>query len=134
QGHSREEVEKFLADRGITVPTPHSGSDFSGYREGWSGLPHAMVIGPDGKLAFEGKSGYEAAISTELARIKYPGLGKLDVAPGLERAAQQFVAGNYASAREDAAKLKEKKADDEAIVADADFIIARVDETAQKLR
>jgi hypothetical protein len=93
-----------------------------------------MVIGPDGKLAFEGKHGYEAAISKELARIKYPGLGKLEVAPGLEKAAQSFVDGAYAKAKEEAAKLKEKKADDAAVVADAEFIIGRVDETATKLQ
>lgn len=134
QSHPREEVEKFLADRGCKVPCPYNGSDFSGYRNGWSGLPYGFVIGPDAKVVWEGRSGYEAVIDKELARIKYPGLGKLEVAPGLEKVAQAFVAGNYAQARSDAEKAKEKKADNEAFVADADFIIKRVDEVAKKLQ
>lgn len=135
QGHSREEVEKFLGDRGITVPVPHGESDFSNYRNtGWSGIPFAYVIGPDSKVVWEGRSGYEGVIDKELARIKYPGLGKLEVAAGLERAANFFVRKDYAKARDEAAKMKERKADDEAVVADADFIINRVDETATRLQ
>lgn len=134
QGHPREEVEKFLADRGCKVPCPYNGSDFSGYRNGWSGLPYGFVIGPDAKVVWEGRSGYEAVIDKELARIKYPGLGKLEVAPGLEKSAQLFSAGDYTKSREEAEKVKEKKADDSAVVADADFIIGRIDETAKKLQ
>ncbi|MBK8208177.1 MAG: hypothetical protein IPK87_15480 [Planctomycetes bacterium] len=134
QGHPREEVEKFLKDKGCNVPCPFTGSDFGGYRDGWSGLPYGFVIGPDAKVVWEGRSGYEAVIDKQLARIKYPGLGKLDVAPGLEKAATLFSTGEYAKASEEASKLKEKKADDAALVADADFIIGRVDQTAKDLQ
>lgn len=134
QGHSREETEKFLAARNITVPCPHGDANFGGYRNGWSGLPYAFVIGPDGKVAWEGRSGYAAVVNKELARIKYPGLGKLEVVKELEKAAVKFGAGDFAGARIDAEKAKEKDADKEAIVADADWIIARVDAKAASLR
>jgi 3-dehydroquinate synthase class II len=132
QGDSREDVEKFLSQRGWVVPVPY-GQGFGAY-PGDGTIPHAYVIGPDGKVVFEGKKGYEAAIEEQLKRIKYPGLGKLEVAPGLEKAAKFFVDGAYAKSKEEAAKVKEKKADEAAVVEDADFIIARVDETATKLR
>jgi hypothetical protein len=134
QGHTREEVEKFISDRGFKLPVPHGGAGFSAYREGWSGIPYAFVIGPDGKVAWEGRDGYAAVVERELARIKYPGLGKLEVAPGLERAATLFSGGEYARARDEATRLKERRADDEAFVADADFIIQRVEETATMLQ
>ncbi len=134
QSHDRAETEKFLAARGIEVPCPHGDANFNGYRNGWSGLPYAFVIGPDGKVAWEGRKGYEAVISKELARIKYPGLGKLEVVKEAEKAATKFGTGDFAGAREDALKLKEKEADKEAVVADADWIIARVDAKAASLR
>jgi hypothetical protein len=110
---------------------PHGGG-FGNY-PGGGGIPYAYVIGPDGKVVWEGHSGYEGIIDKELGRIKYHGLGKLDVAPGLEKAATLFVNGDYAKAKADAEKVKEKKSDEAAVVADADFIIARVDATATKL-
>lgn len=134
QGGTLEDISKYVKDRNLTFPVAiRNECDFDGYKGG-NGLPYAFVVGPDGKVAWQGRDGYAAVIEKELARIKYPGLGKLDVAPELVKAATQFGTGNYASAREDAMKVKEKEADNEAVVADADFIIKRVEARVAGLR
>jgi hypothetical protein len=134
QGGTLEDITKYAQQRGLTFPIPiASGSDFSNF-PGGNGLPYAFVIGPDGKVAWQGRDGYASAAVKELERIKYPGLGKLDVAPELVKAATSFGTGNYAAAREEALKVKEKEADNEAAVADADYIIKRVDDRVVALR
>lgn len=134
QGGTLEDITKYAAERGLTFPMPiRNGSSFENY-PGGSGLPYAFVIGPDNKVVWQGRSGYEAVIETQLKRIKYPGLGKLDVAKELEKSATLFGTGEFAKAAEEAAKVKEKKGDDAAVVADADYIIARVEARATALR
>jgi len=133
QGGTMEDLSKYAKDRGLTFPITIGNGAFGGY-EGGRGLPYAFVIGPDGKVVQQGHSGYESVIEKELKRIKYFGLGKLEVARGLEKAATLFSAGDYAKAAADAAKVKEKNSDDAAVVADADWIIARVDLKASMLR
>lgn len=134
QGGTLDDITKYANDRGLTFPIPiRNGSSFEGYKGG-NGLPYAFVVGPDAKVVWQGRSGYEAVIEEQLKRIKYPGLGKLDVAKELEKSAVLFGTGEFAKAAEEAAKAKEKKADDEKVVADADYIIARVDAKAAALR
>jgi hypothetical protein len=135
QGGTLEDITKYAANRGLTFPIPvgGGGSDFSKF-PGGNGLPYAFVIGPDGKVAWQGREGYGAACVKELDRIKYPGLGKLDVAPELVKSATQFGAGNYAAAREDAMKVREKEAGNEAVVGEADYIIKRVEDRVAGLR
>ncbi|MCA8912442.1 MAG: hypothetical protein KDB82_12110 [Planctomycetes bacterium] len=134
QGHGEEELRKYAASKGLTFPIPiRNKCDFGGY-QGGSGLPYAWVIGPDGKVVWQGRKGYDAVCVQQLERIKYPGLGKLEVAPECEKAATEFAGGKYAAAREEAVKVKEKDADNEAAVADAQFIIDRVDAKVAELR
>lgn len=134
QGGTLEDIAKYAKDRGLTFPLPiRNECDFSKY-VGGNGLPYAFVVGPDGKVVWQGREGYGAICEKELERIKYPGLGKLDVAPELVKSATSFGAGNYAAAREEALKAKEKEGASEAAVADADFIIKRVDDRVANLR
>ena len=87
QGGTLEDISKYVKDRNLTFPVAiRNECDFDGYKGG-NGLPYAFVVGPDGKVAWQGRDGYAAVIEKELARIKYPGLGKLDVALGYYRAA-----------------------------------------------
>ena len=134
QGGTLEDITKYAAGKGLTFPIPiGSGANFSNY-PGGNGLPYAFVIGPDGKVAWQGREGYAAAAVKELERIKYPGLGKLEVAPELVKSATSFGTGSYGAAHEEALKVKEKQADNEAAVADADYIIQRVEERVTALR
>jgi len=134
QGGTKDDLTKYAADRGLTFPIAiRNGSSFEGYKGG-NGLPYAFVVGPDGKVVWQGRSGYAAVIEEQLKRIKYPGLGKLDVVKDLEKSAVMFGAGDFAKAAEEAAKVKEKKGDDAAVVSDADYIIARVNSKAASLR
>lgn len=130
QGTAEGTLKQFLSARGITAPVQMGG--MSGY-PGNGGLPFAYVIGVDGTVVFEGRGDYHAAIKAELAKIKYPGLGKLEVAKGLEKAAQNFVAKAYNKAIEECNKTIEK-GKDEAAVADAQFIIERCNAEGAKLR
>ncbi|MCB9895381.1 MAG: TlpA family protein disulfide reductase [Planctomycetes bacterium] len=131
QNSSEADIQKVYSSKGLTFPQVLEGN--MGGFPGVGTIPYAYVIGVDGKVVFEGHSGYGAAIETEIEKIKYLGLGKNDVAPGLEKAATAFSAKDYAGAREEATKAKEKSADNEAVVADADYIIGRVDAVIEKL-
>lgn len=134
QNHKLDELTKYASDKGLTFPIAiRNECDFGGYKGG-NGLPYAFVVGPDGKVVWQGRSGYAAVCAEQLDRIKYPGLGKLDVAPECVKAATEFGEGNFADAREEAVKVKEKEADNEAAVADAEFIIKRVDAKIESMR
>lgn len=130
QGTAEDKLKAFLKGKGFTAPVQMGG--MAGY-PGDRGLPFAYVIGVDGTVVFEGRGDYHAAVKAEMAKIKYPGLGKLEVAKGLEKAAGNFVAKAYAKAIEDCNGIIEK-AKDEAAVEDAKFIIERCNAEGAKLR
>ena len=134
QSATTADMEKYTSDRGLTFPIAIlNESDFGGY-DGGRGLPYAFVIGVNGKVIWQGNKGYHAVLEKELGKIKYLGLGKNEIAKGLEKAATEFSKKNYAKAHAAATKLKEKKADNEALVADAQYIIEHVKAKADFLR
>lgn len=130
QGTAEEKLKAFLKGKGFTAPVQMGG--MGGY-PGDRGLPFAYVIGVDGTVVFEGRGDYHAAVKAEMAKIKYPGLGKLDVAKGLEKAAGNFVAKAYSKAIDDCNSVIEK-GKDEAAIEDAKFIIERCNAEGAKLR
>lgn len=133
QGGSKEDLEQYAKDRGLTFPIAIRNScDFREYSTP-GGLPYAMVIGPDGKIAWEGRKGYEGVIDKQLERIKYPGLGKLEVHKDCEKAASYFADKQYGKAREEAADVLEDAEDEEA-KADAQFIVDRVDAKVKSMK
>lgn len=125
QNHSEADIQKVYNSKGLTFPQVVEGN--MGGFPGVGRIPYAYVIGVDGKVIFEGSKGYVGVIDEEIKKIKYLGLGKNEVAEGLEKAASAYSEGDYAKAREEAAKEKEGNADNEALVADADYIINKVD-------
>lgn len=134
QGGTEDDLKKYAAEKGLTFPIAIRNScDFNGYKGG-NGLPYAFVVGPDGKVVWQGREGYGAVCVQQLERIKYPGLGKLEVAPECVKAATKFATGDYAGAKDEALKVKEKEAENEAALADAEFIINRVDARMTGLR
>lgn len=131
QGHSEEQIRQVYTSRGLTFPQVLEGSfPFNGVGT----IPYAYVIGVNGDVIWEGNKGYPGIVDEEIKKVKYLGLGKPEVAKEVEKAAIAFSAGEYAKAREEAIKAKERKADDSAVVADADYVIARVDAKAAALR
>lgn len=124
QNHSEDEIQKLYTSKGLTFPQVIEGN--MGGFPGVGTIPYAYVIGVDGTVIWEGNKGYGAVIDEEIKKIKYLGLGKNEVAPGLEKAATNYATGNYAAAREEAVKQKEKAAS-EAAVADAEYIINKID-------
>jgi thiol-disulfide isomerase/thioredoxin len=131
QNHSEADIQKIYNGKGLTFPQVIEGN--MGGFPGVGTIPYAYVIGVDGKVIFEGSKGYGAAIDTEIQKIKYLGLGKNEVAPGLEKAATSFSGKDYATALEEANKIKAKEGATEAQIADADFIIKRVEGLVENL-
>lgn len=165
QAATKDELAKFCKDRGITYPVSQGGGTaFSGT----GGIPVAWLIGVEGKIVWQGnpaasQGALDAKIKEEMAKIKYPGLGKLDVDAKVAPAAALFTQKQYDKARETALKLIEKtgltwEAIDEAAVdvkalktpadektgevkeveltpalRDAAFVVRRVKETGAKL-
>ena len=134
QGHSKEEVTAFLRKRGVTFPNTTNRGDFSGFTSP-GGLPYAFVIGVDGKVIWEGRSGYKMIIHQELEKIRYPGLGKLEVEKGLEKAAGYFGMKNFAKAIAEAEKKQAsaEEAGNSALVADAKYIVARANSMGDRM-
>ncbi|MCI0650453.1 MAG: hypothetical protein L0Z55_01070 [Planctomycetes bacterium] len=137
QGTSEDDLKKFCRAKGMTFPQVMGQGSFSGY-EGGSGIPYAFVIGADGKVIWQGREGYHAVITEEMAKVRFPGLGKGSVAKGLEKAAATFAQKNYGKAMADAQKKLEaekgKSSADAAVVADAEHIIARATAVGERLQ
>jgi hypothetical protein len=129
QIHTLEEIEAVVKKHEIKYPLTADGDIFNnaGYVTDGVSLPIVWIIGVDGKIAFTGMSGYSDALEKEMAKVKYPGLGKAAIHKDLEPAAKAFVEGKYA----DAYKLAETVSDnteDEKAEEDADYIMERIDD------
>lgn len=138
QEFSKDEIVKYAADRGLHFPIPQRlDCNFVGYdQNGRVTLPYAYVISPEGKVVFQGKTGYEAEVRKQIARIKYPKLKRLEVAVPVVPAATAFEKGEYAAARELAQKFR-TNADPESqgeAIADADEVMFAVDAHLSRMR
>jgi len=129
QNHTADQIKALMAPMNVVYPVANGGGN--AYQTG-GGIPHAWVIGVDGKVVFEGNpyNGMDKVVEEEMKKIKYPGLGKADVAKEAAKSAAMFSKGQYAAARKEAKKLAEnEKASDEA-KADAQFIVERATNAA----
>ncbi len=129
QGHGSAEIEKFCREKGATFPqtTPVS-ADFGAY-ECPKQVPYAYVIGVDGKVVWQGKDSYHTVIQDEIAKVRFPGLGRASVAAGLEKSAAHFARKQYAKAATEAEaaleEAQEKGQLDPGFQKDADYIVRR---------
>lgn len=123
--HKFEDLEAAVTKHKIEYPIALD----SFWPAGYPGdvVPKVWIIGTDGKVKFIGTD-FKAALDEELAKVKYPGLGKDTIAKGAEAAAALFVQGKYA----DAYKAAEAITDD-AATDDADWIMKRIDERVKAL-
>ncbi|HWB07470.1 MAG TPA: TlpA disulfide reductase family protein [Verrucomicrobiales bacterium] len=58
QGETKEQVKKFLEARGLDMAVAMDGDQSVARKYGVDGIPHTVVVAPDGKVAFV-KTGYE---------------------------------------------------------------------------
>jgi hypothetical protein len=110
QQATEAELNTFIKDHKIIYPVSSGGgSSFTGGR----GIPIGWLIGVEGKVIWQGNPAGESGrvdklIEDEIRKIKYPGLGKLDVDARVAGAATAFSARQYDKARTDAGKLLER--------------------------
>lgn len=103
-------MKQFVKDKGITYPISAGGG---GSFTGSGGIPVAWLIGVEGKVIWQGNPARDQGtldklIKEEIDKIKFPGLGKLDVDAKVAGAATLFVQKQYEKSRETAQKLIER--------------------------
>lgn len=130
QTHKLEEIEELVEKHSIKYPIALNGFWDEGYQA--PVLPRTWIIGVEGKIIFAGARGYAEVLEKELAKVKYPGLGKASVHAELEPAARLFVAGKYAEAYKAAEAIFDATESRE-VEDDADLIMKRIDQRAQRL-
>ena len=137
QGHTRQQIEEFCKKNKVSFTNVIGRSAFGAYK-GDGGLPYAFVIGVDGQVIFQGRGDYKSKIHEELKKVRYPGLGKLTVAKEAQKAAALFSQRQFGKAKVEAAKLVAKvesgKEVEAAALADAKYIVARVEQRATRLQ
>ncbi len=126
QGTTKEDLIKFCKEKRLTFPQT-IGGDFDKYTSP-GGLPYAFVVGVDGKVIWEGRSGYKGVVHQEIKKVLYPGLGKREVARSLRKAAAEFARQRFAKAYSKAESELEKaeKDSDSEVIAEAKYIMERV--------
>jgi hypothetical protein len=124
QVHKLDEIEALVGEHAIKYPIALDSFWQAGYE--CPTLPTVWIIGVDGKVKFVGSGEFDEVLSKELAKVKYPGLGKEKVASALEPAARLFAQGNFADAYK-AAETIYDETDSEAEEDDADWIMKRID-------
>lgn len=162
QGTPAEQLKEFVKEHKMIYPvSAGGGGSFTGGR----GIPIGWLIGVEGKVIWQGNPAGESGkvdklIEDEIRKIKYPGLGKLEVDSKVAGAATAFAARQYDKARSDAAKILDragvtaaqvneaeadaktirtgegdaaKEVEIDATLRDAAFIVRRVTETHAKL-
>lgn len=130
QGHPMSQIDALVAKNKIEYPIALDGEWAGSYPS--PSLPEVWVIGVDGKIIYKGGKLDDAVLEKELAKVKYPGLGKAAVANELEAAAKAFGKGNFA----EAVKLAQAVIDGdspEAAVKDAEYLVERVEEKIKQL-
>lgn len=130
QGHPMSQIDALVAKNKIEYPIALDGEWAGSYPS--PSLPEVWVIGVDGKIIYKGGKLDDAVLEKELAKVKYPGLGKAAVANELEAAAKAFGKGSFA----EAVKLAQAVIDGdspEAAVKDAEYLVERVEEKIKQL-
>lgn len=130
QAHPLAQIEELVAKHKIEYPIALDGQWNDSYPS--PSLPQVWVIGADGKIAFKGAKGYDEAIEKELAKVKYPGLGRDKVATEVEAAAKAYGKKQFAEAVKLATAIVDGEFN-EAAQADAQYIIDRVGDRVRTL-
>lgn len=128
QNHSAEEILATVTSRGgKSYPVAAGGA---GNYQTDGGIPHAWIIGVDGKVVWEGNPGardFDRTLMGELAKVKYPGLGKTELHSDLDKALREYLKGDLGAALKEAQRLAERAGADEQAVADARHMASRIE-------
>lgn len=130
QGHPVSQIDALVAKSKIEYPIALDGEWSDKYPS--PSLPQVWVIGVDGKIIYQGGKLDDAVLEKELAKVKYPGLGKASVAKEVEPAAKAFGKGNFAEAVKLAQTVIDGEFGDDA-VNDAEYVVDRVNEKIKQL-
>ncbi|MCF6227924.1 MAG: hypothetical protein L3J82_04545 [Planctomycetes bacterium] len=117
------------------LPYPASFGGASKYQgDSYHPWSYGWLIGIEGKVIWAGNpgrdgfnSGLDDILNKEMAKIKYPGLGKHDIDSALDEAAKAFCSGKLGRARE----LAKAESKNKSAKKDAKYIAARIDEVAK---
>lgn len=140
QSQPLEDVRKVVKDKNIKYPLAmnwHPAPEDWPVGDGvWNcdSLPWVWIVGVDGKIKFSGAKGYDKILQDELAKVKNPGLGDLNVPAELKEAAAAFAAGDYGKAWKLADAVANKSDAGEAALDAASAIKEKVDERWRVLR
>lgn len=96
-------------------------------------MPAIYVINAAGRVVFQGNGEYDKYIEGSLEDLKYPYLGKNEVATDAEKAAVAFGKRDYAKAKSLANELLATEPAED-VAADAKYIIERADAIAAEWR
>jgi len=130
QAHPLTQIEELAVKSKIEYPIALDGIWADSYPS--PSLPQVWVIGVDGKIAHKGAKGYDEVIEKELAKVKYPGLGRDKVASEVEPAAKAFGKKQFAEALKLATAIVDGEFS-EAAQADAQFVIERIEGNIRSL-
>lgn len=130
QAHPLAQIEELVAKHKIEYPLALDGQWNDSYPS--PSLPQVWVIGVDGKIAFKGAKGYDEVIEKELAKVKYPGLGRDKVATEVEPAAKAFGKKQFAESVKLATAIVDGEFP-EAAQADAQYILDRIEGNIRSL-
>lgn len=84
QGESKDKVQKFLETRGWKMPVGMDGDTGVAKKYGVEGIPHTVVIGPDGKVIFV-KTGFSSEGAKQIAEAVQKAMGGASPAPEKEK-------------------------------------------------
>lgn len=135
QGHDAAAIKAKLAEKGGKTYAVSAGGA-NRYETGGA-VPHAWIIGVDGKVLWEGNPAakqeeMDALIQAELAKVKYPKLGRKDLDKAVAPAAARFMKRDYTGARKDAQKIADRESGSEAAKTDAGYVVDRIEAIAKR--
>jgi hypothetical protein len=133
QGEAIDEIAKVVKEKNIKYPQALSWLDEDNAWDN-SSVPRVWIVGVDGKIKFSGVKGYEKILESELAKVKHPGLGDIEVAAELKEAAAAFGAREYGKAWKLADAVASNSEASDAAQDSAAKIKACVDERFRVLR
>ena len=122
--HKFADLEALVAQHKIAYPIALDSFWPAGYDA--PKVPKAWVVGTDGTVKFIGESGFEKTLDEELAKVKFPGLGRDKMAKGVEAAAKLYAQGKFGEAHAEAQKVADAT-EDKAEEADADWLVKRIE-------
>lgn len=126
QGHTPDEIRTTITNRGgRTYPVSAGGAN--NYQTN-GGIPHGWLIGVDGKVIWEGNPGdgrFDQLLRAELAKVRFPGLGRNDFDKALSKSLQAYARRDLGAARKEAQKVVDANRSSDEAKADAQYLLER---------